>query len=358
MDDLDSIYQEVAFTPDEERELGAHIVVDSPQRPPRRRSFRVFAELWLSVEEAARLFPLSLPLIHKQASQLFAVPSRRRTTVDPTYGGLARVPLVPSVCPVKHQVHFRLVVSLPRRYTVRRHTVVRLPRVARSPVRCRAIIVPRFVGLARPCLAMTGLLRVVCRRPPPRRRHRSPSVGPSRRFRRSPSPRFPIQRPRTPTSHSSRLSLAARLSSRASPSPHSARPFADRLGPRAASPPPSSRLPVAGVSSLPPRPLIGRLSSDTGEHSMAVVRRAPMVVEQVRTPAIRLPPNLPVLISVGFESRVLAVTNLPQLFVWIDVLGWLRSGLNRAGPLESPPRPALSGGGWSASLLAVNGHNT
>ncbi len=34
MDDLDSIYQEVAFTPDEERELGAHIVVDSPQRPP------------------------------------------------------------------------------------------------------------------------------------------------------------------------------------------------------------------------------------------------------------------------------------------------------------------------------------
>ncbi len=44
-----------------------------------------------------------------------------------------------------------------------------------------------------------------------------------------------------------------------------------------------------------------------------------------------LPPGLPVLRFVGVESRVLAVTNLPDYFVWFDVLNWLRTGLNRAG---------------------------
>lgn len=46
---------------------------------------------------------------------------------------------------------------------------------------------------------------------------------------------------------------------------------------------------------------------------------------------LRLPADLPVLRFVGVESRILAITNLPDYFVWVDVLGWLRSGLNHAG---------------------------
>ncbi|KJA22874.1 hypothetical protein HYPSUDRAFT_201711 [Hypholoma sublateritium FD-334 SS-4] len=74
-----------------------------------------------------------------------------------------------------------------------------------------------------------------------------------------------------------------------------------------------------------------RLSASSASTSTALVVRAPMVVEPARAVDLRLPPDLPVLKFVGVESRILAITNLPDFFVWVDVLGWLRSGLNRAG---------------------------
>lgn len=74
-----------------------------------------------------------------------------------------------------------------------------------------------------------------------------------------------------------------------------------------------------------------RLSAASASTSTALVVRESREVAPSRAVTLNLPPGLPVLRFVGVESRILAITNLPGYYVWVDVLGWLRSGLNRAG---------------------------